>query len=72
VAAARAIVEDELARAAELYGEAGAVPFEAYTRLRAAEAGDPDAQLGKAITFYRRVGAKAYLAEAERLLKATA
>jgi tetratricopeptide (TPR) repeat protein len=72
VGAARAIADGELARAAEIYAEAGALPFEAYTRLRAAEAGEPDAQLDKAISFYRRAGAKAYLAEAEQLLKATA
>jgi hypothetical protein len=53
--------------------------FEAYARFRAA-AGlvatgsrrEADAQLGRAIAFYRSVGATRYIREGEALLAATA
>jgi class 3 adenylate cyclase/tetratricopeptide (TPR) repeat protein len=55
------------AAAAEIFAEMGALPFEAEARLLAARMGI-DARLDDAIAFFRRVGATAYLAEAERLL----
>ncbi len=58
------------AAAAEIFGEMGALPFEAEARLLAARAG-VDAGLDEAIAFFRRVGATAYLAEAERRLATT-
>jgi class 3 adenylate cyclase/tetratricopeptide (TPR) repeat protein len=58
------------AAAAEIFAEMGALPFEAEARLLAARMGI-DARLDDAITFFRRVGATAYLAEAERRLATT-
>jgi class 3 adenylate cyclase/tetratricopeptide (TPR) repeat protein len=55
------------AAAAEIFAQMGARPFEAEARLLAARMGI-DARLDDAIAFFRRVGATAYLAEAERLL----
>jgi hypothetical protein len=72
VVACQAIIADDFARAAEIYGSAGSLPWEAYTHLRAAQAGDPAADLQKAIAAFKKMGAAAYLAEAEQLLKATA
>jgi class 3 adenylate cyclase/tetratricopeptide (TPR) repeat protein len=66
------IAAGQLARAADIYGEAGSFAQEAYTHLRAAEAEDAGAQLDKAIAFFRRAGATAYLARAERLVSAAA
>jgi tetratricopeptide (TPR) repeat protein len=66
------IAAGRLARAADIYGEAGSFAQEAYTHLRAAEAEDAGAQLDKAIAFFRRAGATAYLARAERLVSAAA
>ena len=66
-------------QAADLYAEIGSLPDEAFARLRAAErllaAGrraDADAQLQRALAFYRKVGATAHLRKAEALLTATA
>ena len=72
IVAGRALAAGELTRAAEIYADAGSPYFEAYTRLRAAQAGEADAQLDKSIAFFRKARATAYLAEAEQLLKATA
>jgi hypothetical protein len=65
--------------AAEILAEIGAAAEEAFVRLRGAEllvaAGrraEADALLQQALTFYRSVGATAYVAEAERLFAASA
>jgi class 3 adenylate cyclase/tetratricopeptide (TPR) repeat protein len=52
------------ADAAEIFGEMGALPYEAEARLLAARA-DVDAGLDDAIAFFRRVRATAFLREAE-------
>jgi class 3 adenylate cyclase len=77
--AARAYAAGAFAEAADVYAEIGAVPDEAYARVRAAEAlvdagrrVDADAQLQRALAFYRSVGATAYIREGERLLAASA
>ena len=77
VEAAQAYVEGDLVRAANLYGEIGVMPDEAYARLRAAEdlvaAGrraDADVQLQKALAFWRAVGAARYVRRSEKLLAA--
>ena len=77
--AALAVLDDELERAAELLAEIGSVPDEAYARLRAAEQliaqdrrAEGDVQLGRALAFYRSVGATRYVREAEALLAKTA
>jgi len=54
--------------AADLLGEIGALPQEAFTRLRS---GDP-AQVEKALAFYRSVGATRYIRVGETLLAASA
>ena len=54
------------AAAAEIFAEMGALSYEAEARLLAARAGD-DAGLDDAIAFFRRVGATAFLREAEAL-----
>jgi class 3 adenylate cyclase/tetratricopeptide (TPR) repeat protein len=70
--AARAFVAGHPARAAALYAEIGSRPDEAYARLQAARsliagghAAEANAELAIARTFYREVGANAYLAVAE-------
>jgi len=75
--AAVAIVGGDLERAADLLEPTGARTLEAAVRLRAAakevrEGGRPTAesQLGRALAFYREVGASAYVREAEALLPA--
>jgi class 3 adenylate cyclase/predicted ATPase len=77
--AAEAIVNDDLRRAADILGEAGARPMEAFCRLRAAEAlvaeglrAEADEQLRPALAFYRGVGAARYVREGEALLAASA
>jgi class 3 adenylate cyclase/tetratricopeptide (TPR) repeat protein len=77
--AAEAIVEGDLRRAADVLGECGARPMEAFCRLRAAEAlvaegrrAEADEQLGSALAFYRNVGAARYVREGEALLAASA
>jgi len=65
--AAGATADGDFVRAAAVYADAGNVPAEAYTRLRAARAALPDAGLENAIAFFRKAGATAYLAEAEDL-----
>ena len=73
--AARRVISDDLAGAADVYAEIGSVPDEAYTRLRAAEelvrAGDraeADRQLRLALPVFAELGAAAWTAEAEKLL----
>jgi class 3 adenylate cyclase/tetratricopeptide (TPR) repeat protein len=65
--------------AAEIYGDIGVLPDEAHARLRAAEAlveagrrAEAEAQLQRALAFYRSVGATAYIHEAEGLFAASA
>jgi class 3 adenylate cyclase/tetratricopeptide (TPR) repeat protein len=77
--AAEAIVEGDLRGAAEVLGESGARPMEAFCRLRAAEAlvaegrrAEADEQLRPALAFYRGVGAARYVREGEALLAASA
>jgi hypothetical protein len=70
--AGKAIAKGEFARAARFYAEGPADACEAYAHLRAAQAGDPDADLHRAIELFQQMKATAYLAEAEQLLKATA
>jgi class 3 adenylate cyclase/tetratricopeptide (TPR) repeat protein len=62
-----------------ILGDMGAVTDEAFLRLRAAEAlvdagrrNEADAQLHRALAFYRSVEATAYIREAEKLFAATA
>jgi class 3 adenylate cyclase len=77
--AATAVATGEFGRAAEIYAEIGSRPDEAFARLsdgrwllangRKAEG---NAQLGRALAFYREVRAVAYLREGETLLAASA
>jgi class 3 adenylate cyclase/tetratricopeptide (TPR) repeat protein len=76
---ALAIAADEFEHAADLLAEIGAVTDEAYARLRAAESlaaegrhAEADAQLERALAFFREVGATAYLRQGEALLAASA
>jgi hypothetical protein len=69
----------EFDRAANLYAAIGSLPQEAYARLHAAEQLLADArrteasvQLQQALAFYREVGARLYLREAEALVAASA
>jgi hypothetical protein len=62
-----------------MLGEMGALPEEAFVRLRSAEAlveagrrADADVQLDRALAFYRSVDATAYIREAEALFAASA
>ena len=73
--AAQAYVDGDRVAAADLCAEIGALPEEAYARLAAGESAlasgtrsTAAAQLGRAIEFYRRVGAVAYCRRAEALL----
>jgi class 3 adenylate cyclase/tetratricopeptide (TPR) repeat protein len=79
VEAATAYVGGDFLRAAEIYAQAGSIPDEALARLRAAETligdgrrAEGDQELQKAISFYRSVGATAFLREGETLLARTA
>jgi thioredoxin-like negative regulator of GroEL len=79
IEAARLYASGEFAGAAELYGQIGSAVDEADARLRAAEqlaeAGrreEAEAQLERALTFYRSVGATRYVREGEDLLAASA
>jgi len=72
VDAAEATSRGDYVGAARLYAEAGNLPAEAYTRLRAAQAGLPEARLDEAIAFFRKAGATAWLAAAETLIAASA
>jgi class 3 adenylate cyclase/tetratricopeptide (TPR) repeat protein len=73
--AATAFVEEDFARAASTYRAIGSRPDEAFARLQAARgliaAGRESAagnELGRALRFFRRVGASALLEESEVLL----
>jgi hypothetical protein len=66
-AALRAL-DGDFAGAADLFFEIGSIPDEARARMRA---GDP-ANVGRALQFYRSVGATRYIRDAEALLEATA
>jgi tetratricopeptide (TPR) repeat protein len=70
-----AVLDGADGEASELYAEAGMLLFEAEARLRAAEqlfaAGrkdDADAELDKALSFYRSVGATLFIERGEALL----
>jgi tetratricopeptide (TPR) repeat protein len=72
--ACRAVLDEAFEQAAELFARIGSAPNEAYTRLRAAEKlldegrrAEAEAQLERALAFYRGVGATAYVREAEEL-----
>ena len=78
--AARRVISDDLAGAADVYAEIGSVPDEAYTRLRAAEElvraggsgrGGPGSS-GWRSRVPAELGAAAWTAEAEKLLAASA
>jgi tetratricopeptide (TPR) repeat protein len=77
--AGRAQAGPDPAKAADLYAEMGALPDEADARLHAAHRlvgegrrGQADAQLGRALAFYRRVRAARYARDAEALLAESA
>jgi tetratricopeptide (TPR) repeat protein len=72
--AAMAVAGGDFEEAAELYGEIGSLPDEAFARLRAAElllqAGrraDAEDQLQRALAFCRKVEAVAHLRQAMAL-----
>jgi class 3 adenylate cyclase/tetratricopeptide (TPR) repeat protein len=73
--AAAAYVSGNFQEAAAEYASIGALPDEAYARLRAAEAlvaegrrAEANAELKRALGFWRSVGATAYVREGEALL----
>ncbi|MGH3029738.1 MAG: ATP-binding protein [Gaiellaceae bacterium] len=77
--AAKALVRGDFERAAEIYAQTGSLPDEAFARLRAAEslieAGSRaagDAELQRALAFFRSVDATAYVREGEALLSRSA
>jgi class 3 adenylate cyclase/tetratricopeptide (TPR) repeat protein len=79
VEAADAYGKGALVESADLLAEMGAASVEAFVRLRAADAlvqagrrTEADAQLQQALSFYRSVGATAYIREAEGLFAASA
>jgi class 3 adenylate cyclase/tetratricopeptide (TPR) repeat protein len=61
--AARAYVSGQLTTAADILAEIGSKPDEAYARLRSGN----DADVRRALEFYRSVGATRYLDEGESL-----
>ena len=63
-----AVCRGDVARAAELYAEMGSAPDEASARLLSGE----EAQVRRALDFYRSVGATRWIREAESLLSASA
>ena len=70
-----ALLDGEFEKASELYAEAGILVFEAEARLRAAEqllaAGqraEGEAELERALSFYRSVGATLFVERGEALL----
>jgi class 3 adenylate cyclase/tetratricopeptide (TPR) repeat protein len=65
---AEAVLAGDFHRAAELMGDAGALAFEAFYRLQSGTEDD----LGRALDFYRSVGAAHYVREAEAKLPASA
>ena len=73
--AAASYASGDYSAAADVYGKIGALPEEAYARLRAAEAfvsegrrAEADAELKRSLAFWRSVGATAYVREGEALL----
>jgi class 3 adenylate cyclase len=77
--AAAAFAGSRFEQAADQYAEMGSLPDEAFAHLRAAERllatsrrVEGNMQLQRAIAFYGKVRASAYLREAEALLAATA
>ena len=73
--AATAYLSRDFGRAADVYAGLGALPEEAYARLRGAEAfvrdghrAEADAELARALQFWRSVGATAHVREGEGLL----
>jgi class 3 adenylate cyclase len=79
VQAAIAFCNGDQVTAAEICGELGVIAQEAYARLAAAQTltsqgrrGEADAQLRRALGFYRSVGATRYVREGEALLPASA
>jgi hypothetical protein len=77
--AAAALVAGRPARAAEIYAQMGARPHEAFARLCAAEqliAGnhraEGDAELQRALDFFRGVRARVFVARGEALLASSA
>jgi class 3 adenylate cyclase/tetratricopeptide (TPR) repeat protein len=77
--AGKAVLAGDLAGAADLLGEIGALSQEAFLRLRAAEQfvgegrrAEADDQLSRALAFYRSVGATRHVREGEALLAASA
>jgi class 3 adenylate cyclase/tetratricopeptide (TPR) repeat protein len=79
VRAARAFLAGSFVEAAEIFAEIEALPKEAFSRLRAAQAlaeagrrAEADAQLNMALAFYRSVGATRYIREAEALFAESA
>jgi DNA-binding SARP family transcriptional activator/class 3 adenylate cyclase/tetratricopeptide (TPR) repeat protein len=77
--AATAVAMGEFEQAADRYARIGSQPYEALARLHAAQQllaeGRPteaSAQLERALAFYRKARATAYLREAEALLAASA
>jgi class 3 adenylate cyclase/tetratricopeptide (TPR) repeat protein len=77
--AGRAVANGDFAHAADIFGEMGAPPLEAFNRLCAAEilvaAGrraEADEQLRSALAFYRAAGATRYVRQGEALMAASA
>jgi hypothetical protein len=77
--AAAAFASRDFERAADQYAKIGSLPDEAFARLRAAEQllatgqqAEGNTQLQRAVTFYRKARATAYLRQAEALLAASA
>jgi tetratricopeptide (TPR) repeat protein len=77
--AAVAFAGSDFERAADQYAKIGSLPDEAFARLHAAEQllaigqrSEGNTQLQRAITFYRKARATAYLRQAEALLAASA
>jgi class 3 adenylate cyclase/tetratricopeptide (TPR) repeat protein len=77
--AAKAFVTGDPGRAADIYEHNASLPDEAFARLRAAKSliergrrAEGDAELQRALGFFRSVDATAYLREGEALLAPTA
>lgn len=77
--AAEAVLDHRWVDAADAYEGIGALPYAALAALRATDAfvalgrrAEADVQLGRALAFYRPVGASRYVREGEALLAATA
>ena len=66
VEAAGVVAEGDFERAADLYAGIGSLPDEAYARLQAGSL----AQVERSVSFWRGVGATAYIAAADHGLRA--